>query len=225
MNYIRISHKKTVGFIKRNEIIVVYKKRKKYYENLNVKNITDNKVFWKTVKPFLSEKGNPSSKITLVEGEAIISEDNDVAQYLNKFFSDTVKLLDIPLNSYITNPTDKFLTDPIEIAIQKFDSHPSVLKIRERVQNSCFKFHPTDLKEVEKEISNLNRNKSDTFNSIPITTLKENIDNTGKILHNIFCNMITSCEFPDDLKLADIHPFYKFFIKARMPLIRKIISQ
>ena len=79
--------------------------------------------------------GNPSSKITLVEGEAIISEDNDVAQY-----SDTVKLSDIPLNSYITNPTDKCLTDPIEIAIQKFDSHPSVLKIREKVQNSCLSF-------------------------------------------------------------------------------------
>ena len=188
----------------------LYKKeRKKYYENLNVKNITDNKVFWKTVKPFLSEKGNTSSNITLVEGEAIISENNDVAQYLNKFFSDTVKLLDIPLSSYITNPTDKCLTDPIEIAIQKFDSHLSVLKIREKVQNSCFKFHPTDLKEIEKEISNLNRNKSDTFNSIPIATLKENIDITGTILHNIFCNMITSCEFPDDLKLPDIHPFYK----------------
>ena len=61
-----------------------------------------------------------------------------------------------------------------------------------KVQNSCFKFHPTDLKEIEKEISNLNRNKSDTFNSIPIAILKENIDITGKIIHNIFCNMITT---------------------------------
>ena len=48
----------------RNYCSRLYKKeRKKYYENLNVKNITDNKVFWKTVKPFLSEKGYPSSKI------------------------------------------------------------------------------------------------------------------------------------------------------------------
>ena len=31
----------------------LYKKeRKKYYEKLNVKNVTDNKEFWKTVKPF-----------------------------------------------------------------------------------------------------------------------------------------------------------------------------
>ena len=29
---------------------------KEYYSSLDVKNITDNKRFWKTVKPFLSKK-------------------------------------------------------------------------------------------------------------------------------------------------------------------------
>ena len=33
------------------------KKRKRCYENLDLNNITDNKNFWKTVKPFLSNKG------------------------------------------------------------------------------------------------------------------------------------------------------------------------
>ena len=27
-----------------------------YYENLNMKNVTDNKLFWKSVKPLLSDK-------------------------------------------------------------------------------------------------------------------------------------------------------------------------
>ena len=35
----------------------LYKKeREKYYDALNIKNVTDNKQFWKTIKPFLSEK-------------------------------------------------------------------------------------------------------------------------------------------------------------------------
>ena len=35
----------------------LYKKeRKKYYSNLDIKNITDKKKFWKTMKPFFSEK-------------------------------------------------------------------------------------------------------------------------------------------------------------------------
>ena len=78
----------------RNYCSRLYKKeRKRFYENLDVKMVTDNKLFWKTVKPFLSEKGNSSSKITLVEGEEIISNDQDVAEKLNKFFSESVKLL------------------------------------------------------------------------------------------------------------------------------------
>ena len=115
----------------RNYCSRLYKKeRKKFYEKLNIKNVTDNKIFWKTVKPFLTEKGNPSSKITLVEGEEIISEDQEVAQKLNELFSSSVKNLDIPKNSYITNPTNS-LRDPIESAIHKFSAHPSIMKIRE----------------------------------------------------------------------------------------------
>ena len=34
-----------------------------YYGNLNEKGITDNKKFWKTVKPFLSDKSINSDKI------------------------------------------------------------------------------------------------------------------------------------------------------------------
>ena len=136
-----------------------------------------------------------------------------MAQKLNDFFSNSVKFLEIPRNSYLTNLTDH-LTDPLDIAIEKFNSHPSVLKIKERVQNdSCFNFHHVTLKEIEKEIekeiSNLSTKKSSTFNCIPIASLKENIDITRIIIHDIFSAMIMHSEFPDDLKLADIHPLYK----------------
>ena len=41
----------------RNECVSLLPKSKKdYFKNLNEKNITDNKSFWKTVTPFLSKK-------------------------------------------------------------------------------------------------------------------------------------------------------------------------
>ena len=41
----------------RNKCVSLLRKSKKdYFENLNEKNITDNKRFWKTVKHFLSRK-------------------------------------------------------------------------------------------------------------------------------------------------------------------------
>ena len=48
----------------------LYKKeRKKYYSQLDIKNITDNKLFWKIMKPFLSEKCTYASKISLVHND------------------------------------------------------------------------------------------------------------------------------------------------------------
>ena len=82
----------------------------------------------------------------------MISEDQEVTQKLNDFFSNSVKFLEIPkINSYLTNPTDH-LTDSLEIAIQKFKVHPSVLKIRGMVQSSNFNFHCVSLKEIERKL-------------------------------------------------------------------------
>ena len=70
------------------------KTKKKHYDNLNHKDIADNKQFWRTVKPLLSEKSN--EKITLVEECKLISEDKDNVELLNSFFSNAVKNLKIP---------------------------------------------------------------------------------------------------------------------------------
>ena len=65
----------------------LYKKeRKKYYANLDLKNITDNKRFWKTIKTFLTDKGTTSQKITLIESDKILSEDSKVAETLIFYF-------------------------------------------------------------------------------------------------------------------------------------------
>ena len=52
----------------------LYKReRTKYYANMNLNNITDNKKFWKTVKPLFGDKGVAKDKIVLVEGDKIIT--------------------------------------------------------------------------------------------------------------------------------------------------------
>ena len=65
----------------------LYKRERKiYYSNLNLKNITDNKKFWNTVKPLFSDKGGGKDNIVLVNGNKIISNDLEVAQ-TGKFIS------------------------------------------------------------------------------------------------------------------------------------------
>ena len=53
-------------------VSLVRKSEREYYSNLDVKNITDNKTFWKTVKPFLSRKVTSTKKITLIDNDKIV---------------------------------------------------------------------------------------------------------------------------------------------------------
>ena len=62
------------------------KLKKNYYSNLNEKNITDSKNFWKTVTPFLSDKVLSTKKITLTENDKIIKNDSEIASIMNTFF-------------------------------------------------------------------------------------------------------------------------------------------
>ena len=57
--------------------------------------ITDSKKFWKTTKPFLSDKGAGTNGITLIEGDDIFHEESEVANILSDFFSNTVKNLNV----------------------------------------------------------------------------------------------------------------------------------
>ena len=43
------------------------KRKKNYFENLDTKNVSDNKTFWKTVKALLSDKCTLPVNVTLVK--------------------------------------------------------------------------------------------------------------------------------------------------------------
>ena len=59
--------------------------KKAYYSNLSIKDVNDNKKFWKIVKPLFSEKVNKNENITLVENNNIISSEIEIAEKLNAF--------------------------------------------------------------------------------------------------------------------------------------------
>ena len=78
-------------------------KGQNYYSHLNLNNITDNKKFWNTMKPFFTDKGGSKDNIVLVEGDKIISDDIEVAQIFNDFFKNTVKIVVQLILDYLTD--------------------------------------------------------------------------------------------------------------------------
>ena len=109
------------------------RERKKYFGNLDLKSFTDNKKFWNTIKPFFSKTNGGSSKITLVENDEVISDDREIANTFNKFFDEAVSSLDIEINPYLLNDPGN-LENPVDIALKKFESHPSILSIKNNVE-------------------------------------------------------------------------------------------
>ena len=86
----------------RNIWVSFSKKIKKKYENLVEKSVIDNKLIWKTVKPFLSGKIVVKKKIHLTENGELIKTDRETAEILNYFFSIMHKILTLQ-DIHITN--------------------------------------------------------------------------------------------------------------------------
>ena len=72
------------------------KEEKNFFENLNEKDITDNRKFWHTVKPFLLDKIKSKENIIFVNNVKITSDEKEVANILNNFFSNNIKSLKVP---------------------------------------------------------------------------------------------------------------------------------
>ena len=69
----------------------LYKReRRKYYESLDMKNILDSKEFWKTMRPFLSDKNIVFSQTSIVKNSRNISDDFDLSEEFSTFFEDAV---------------------------------------------------------------------------------------------------------------------------------------
>ena len=135
------------------------KEQIKYWSNLDLKKYLDNKKFFDTIKPLFSKSISSKQNITLVEDNELITEDKEVAEKFNKFFIATVSSLDITENKdLLTDHTN--IDDPVEIAVKKFENHPSILDIKKNVTiKTLFSFSQVNAAEMLLEINELDRKK------------------------------------------------------------------
>ena len=97
------------------------KSKKVFYNNLNVKRITDNRKFWQTIKPNFTDKTFKDERITLVDRDKVITEEKDVVKKFKDHFEKIIGLYNL----------SDLSDDPVLKAIEKFSHHASVLKIKE----------------------------------------------------------------------------------------------
>ena len=102
------------------------------------------------------------------------------------------------------------MSDPVQRAILKFESHPSIYLIRNKITNgNNFKFESVPLSDIELEIRLLNPKKATAHKNILPKILKSSSEATVNFLHRLFNETITKGVFLDNLKLADVTPVFK----------------
>jgi hypothetical protein len=197
----------------RNYCVNLFRRAKRdfYNNNIDMRTITDNKLFWKTMKPLFSEKSisKKVNKITLVIGDKVISNDLEIAKTFNDYFKNLVPNLQLKIKTdYVS--LHNHIKDPVLRAIRKYENYPSIIAIKNHHQNrKIFEFHPVSKDEILREIETLNKAKATHENDIPTKILKNNNDIFCEFITMSINNTLTSGIFPDELKRADIIPVHK----------------
>ena len=141
----------------------------------------------------------------LIENDEILLKNKKIADVLNSYFDSVTDSLD--LFSWSTQ-TDNKKTDALQNILKRFHNHPSLIKIKQLVNNGAkSSFQPVSVYTVKRVIEGLPSNKA-TAGEIPIKTWKES-GFTFEYLTSCFNEAILSGKFPDSLKLLNIVPVHK----------------
>ena len=180
--------------------------KKRYFATIEENNLADARKFWKTVKPFFSNKSSKSEALTLIENEEIISKENEVAQIFGKYYSNIIPNLNLPVPpSLDIDPSG----DGIDDCIIKYREHPSIIEIKGKGFEEDFNFRHSTKNEVEKIIKRLSTSKSQPSSDIPVKIVKRYSSTFAHFMSANINNSIDFGLFPDTLKVADRTPAYK----------------
>ena len=103
--------------------------------------MTDNKKFWKTIKPFYSNKGLNSNKLVLREKDVVVSDEKTLATLMNNYF------VNITADLVLKRDSENFYDTPTSVynIKKKFQDHQSNV-------TDLFSFHEITEDEIRKEI-------------------------------------------------------------------------
>ena len=154
------------------------------------------------MKLLFSSKVSYNANIKLIDKDEIIQSDQKVAETLDRFFKNSVFSSKLNANTFIINKKRKNIQNSIGKVILKYQFHPSILVIKEKIKNTNnFRFKHVMLPDINNESKGLNPNKATTRNNIPPKILRQSAGVTANTLHLLFKNTISNSEFPENVRM------------------------
>ena len=141
-------------------------------------------------------------RITLVENNKVVSDESKLVEIFSKYFRNTVQNLGIDGLTNISSDNDAVTMTK---AIEKYQNHPSMKKVRENIDTTNnFSFDLINPECSSKIINNLDTSKATQQGDIPTKIIKDNKDLFLYFIFASFYNAVNKGVFPDELKHADI---------------------
>ena len=206
-------------------VSILRKAKRSYFENLDIKNLSDNRKFWGTIKPLFSNKVRSNDYIILNENDLLIRNEYKIANIFNTIFVNIVPNLGMEIDQqYPSNVSN--ISDPVEKAIKKYQKHPSISIINKMVSSveneASFSFTCVTVDDISKEIKRLDIKKATQESDIPTKVIKQFPNLFIDFLHKNINSCLTEGTFPNDFKKAVVHPIHKKECKTEKSNYRPI---
>ena len=182
---------------------LVRKEKKSFFSNIDIN--PEKRNFWQACKPYLVNKCILSNeKITLRNNEKVVSNEQEVANLFNNYFSNILSTLNISYWNPDLSVVEVF--NHPNIFYPKYYNHPSISKIRETFKHDdLFYFNHVSATHIYNIIIDLKKGSGE----IPIGILKSINTSCSSYLADCINTSISNCYFPKELKWADIIPVFK----------------
>jgi hypothetical protein len=163
--------------------------------------------FWKTMKPFLTNKGfKDGSSIMIKTEDTIETKPKEVANLMNNFYVNIASEIGGNINLHQCDASNRDFVSKCE---KHFEDHSSIRNIENNMEKCEFTFRHTSASTVEKIVKNLDSKKATGCDGIPAKLLKPVASTISHHISTIFNRCVDTCTFPMDAKLAEVIPLYK----------------
>ena len=172
--------------------------------------VTDSggKPFWETIKSFVTDKGGHGNEEYVLEEDGnLIKDPEKVSTIFIDYFTNIVEHAtgNPPGNIPLTSET----SDIIDDILGYYESHASVLSIKEKSTNLSFKLPLAQEEEIFDIIKLIDIKKATGVDDLPPKIIKMSADVIKKPLTDIINFYIKKNTFPGLMKIGRLTPIYK----------------
>ena len=186
--------------------------KKAYFRKVTGKGFVNNKAFWKTVKPFLTNKDFLTDENIALENKGeIVTDKSKLVNLFNSHYINIVEKTSGCPSEVEGNPENK--TNQVAIVqsiIRKYQAHPSILNIKSKnTVKSTFEIPTATSEQINKILKVLNAEKATGPDKIPPKILRLSAKIIDSHLTNIFNSDLLKDSFSEEAKTTSESPIFK----------------